>query len=277
MDIINETPQYVKYIISGIGAFIAILGLFMDRAKGYFKYVAPVFIVLIIVLGVFQAEDAKKSDEEAKEAERQRTKVLILVDNISLTSARTSTYLTDILLSQPKILKDFGLTEARAGKPLDQISTAELVTGEILEANKYRMELIAAKPPSTRLSTQVWYYNKEMDNPQLVEALEEVGFTVTNMVAIRRQENDPTNAVWHGPRTPLEDYKTVIVTLIRAGIDIRRTGPSCKSLDKKIGVIEVGASDKAAGLIDGIKAPTKSISQIKSALTYADLDDFACN
>ena len=179
-----------------------------------------------------------------------------------------------------KFIKRFNYLEKRSaelGKPLDQISTAELVTGEILEANKYRMELIAAKPPSTRLSTQVWYYNKEMDNPQLVEALEEVGFTVTNMVAIRRQENDPTNAVWHGPRTPLEDYKTVIVTLIRAGIDIRRTGPSCKSLDKKIGVIEVGASDKAAGLINGIKAPTKSISQIRSALTYADLDDFACN
>lgn len=277
MDIFNETPQYAKYMISGIGASLAILGLFMDRGKRYFKYVAPVFIILVVILGVFQAEDAKKSDEEAKKAERQRTNVLILVDNISLASARTSTYLTDILLSQPKILKDFGLTEARAGKPLDQIFTAELVTGEILEANKYRMELIAAKPPSKRLLTQVWYYNKEMDNPRLVEALEEVGFTVTNKVATDRQANDPTNAVWHGPETPIEDYKTVIVSLIRAGIDIRRTGPSCKNRQNKIGVIEIGASDKAAGLVDGIKAPTKSISQIRSALTYDDLDDFACN
>lgn len=277
MDIINETPQYVKYIISGLGAFLAILGLFMDRAKRYFKYVAPVFIVLVVVLGVFQAEDARKSDEEAREAQSQRIKVLKLVDNISLTSARTSTYLTNTLLSQPKILKDFGLTEKRAGKKLEQISTAELIAGEILEANKYRMELIQARPPSTRISTKVWYYNKEMDNPKLVEALEEVGFTVINMIATRNQENDPTNAVWHGPEVPIEDYKAVIVSLIRAGIDIRRTGPSCRNLDKKIGAIEVGASDKASGLIDGIKAPTKSISQIRTAVTYTELDDFKCN
>ena len=225
MDVINEIPEYFKYVITALGASLAILGLFMDRKQGYFKFVAPLFIVLIIILGIFQAADAMNSDIEADEAKAKMTNVLMLVDNISFSSARTSTYLTDILLSQPKILKDFGLTKVRAGKPLDQIYTAELIKGEILDANKYRMELIIAKPPSKRLSTQVWYYNKEIDNPQLVASLKEVGFTIKNKIAKQNQANDSTNAVWHGSEVELDDYKAVIVSLIRAGIDIRRVGP----------------------------------------------------
>ncbi|MGB5966670.1 MAG: hypothetical protein WBG65_14200 [Sulfurimonadaceae bacterium] len=276
MDVINEIPEYFKYVITVLGAFLAILGLFMDRKQGYFRFVAPLFIVLIIILGVFQAADAMNSDREADQAKAKMTNVLTLVDNISFSSARTSTYLTDILLSQPKILKDFGLTKVRAGKPLDQIYTAELIKGEILDANKYRMELIVAKPPSKRLSTQVWYYNKEIDNPQLVASLKEVGFTVKNKIAKQNQANDSTNAVWHGSEIELDDYKAVIVSLIRAGIDIRRVGPSCKNINNKINVIEVGASDLAEGLIDGIQKPTKSIQEIRSAKSFDSLDDFKC-
>ena len=270
MDIINQAPDYLKYIITSLGALLAILGLFVDKEGSHFKYIAPLFITLVIILGVFQGTDAINSDKEAKVANSQRTSLLTLVDNSAEASLRTSSYLTDILLSQPKILRDFGLTEARAGKPLDKISTSELIEGEILEANKYRMELIADRPPSERLSTKVWYYNKEMDTPALNNALKEIGFTVENKIAQRNQKDDPTNAIWYGPNVNFNDYKAVLVSLLRAGIDIKRTGPSCKNLLNKEGVVEVGASDLAAGLIDGIVKPTKSIKTIRAASSFDD-------
>jgi len=276
MDNYLDIPQYLKYLITGIGTLLAILGLFIDKSASYFKYTAPVFILLVVVLGVFQAIDAVESDKDAETAAEQRSRLLELVDNSSISSMRTSSYLTDILLSQPKILRDFGISEKRAGKPLDQISTSELVEGEILEANKYRMQLIAERVPSERLDTKVWYYNKEMDSPEIINALKEAGLTIENKIAQRNQANDLTNAVWYGPEVNFNDYKAVIVSLIRAGIDIKRTGPSCKNTGAKTGVIEVGASDKAAGLVDGIVSPTKSISLIKGAEFFSELRDFEC-
>lgn len=276
MDIFIELPDYMKYIITGLGSLLAILGLFVDKKSAHFKFIAPMFISLVCLLGFFQAKDAINSDRDSKLAKEQRNKLLVLVDNSSIASLRTSSYLTDILLSQPKILKDFGLTSTRAGKPLANISTAELIEGQILAANKYRMELISTKLPSSRLETKLWYYTKEIDTPELESALKEMGFTVENKTAKQNQANDPTNAVWYGPGVDVEDYKAVIVSLIRAGIDIQRAGPSCKNLSNKKGVIEVGSSDLASGLIDGIVKPTKSIQEIRNARSFEELRDFSC-
>jgi hypothetical protein len=276
MEIFLELPNHLKYIITGLGSLLAVLGLFVDKNNSHFKFIAPMFIVLVCVLGFFQASDAINSDKDSEIAKDQRSNLLVLVDNSSIASLRTSSYLTDILLSQPKILKDFGLTSKRAGKPLENLSTAELIESEILAANKYRMELISNKHPSKRLRTKLWYYNKEIDTPALESALREMGFTVENQIAEENQADDPTNAVWYGPDVDFEDYKAVIVSLIRAGIDIRRTGPSCKNLIAKKDVIEIGSSDLASGLIDGIAKPTKSIQKIRNAKDFEDLRDFSC-
>jgi hypothetical protein len=276
MEIVLELPNYLKYIITGLGSLLAILGLFVDKSSSYFKFIAPMFIALVCLLGFFQASDAINSDKDSALANDQRSLLLTLVNNTSKTSLRTSGYLTDILLSQPKILRDFGLTTKRAGKPLENISTAELIEGEILAANKYRMELISNKLPSTRLKTKLWYYTKEIDTPELENALREMGFTIENKTAKENQANDATNAVWYGPDADFDDYKAIIVSLIRAGIDIRRTGPSCNNLSTKKGVIEIGSSDLASGLIDGIAKPTKSIQEIRIAEKFADLRDFVC-
>ena len=276
MEIFNEIPQYLKYLTTALGALLAILGLFVDKGASYFKFVAPIFILLVIMLGVFQAIDAVESDKDANKANEQRGRLLELVDNTSISSLKTSSYLTDILLSQPKILKDFGLSEKRAGKPLEKLSTSELIEGQILEANKYRMELISERAPSKRLGTIVWYYTKELDSPELINALKEVGLRIENKIAQRDQADDLTNAVWFGPEVNFNDYKAVLVSLIRAGIDIKRTGPSCKNINAKKRVVEVGSSDKAAGLLDGIVRPTKSIKEIRNAQDFKDLQDFKC-
>lgn len=276
MEIFNEIPQYLKYLTTALGALLAILGLFVDKGASYFKFVAPIFILLVIMLGVFQAIDAVESDKDANKATEQRDRLLVLVDNTSISSLKTSSYLTDILLSQPKILKDFGLSEKRAGKPLEKLSTSELIEGQILEANKYRMELISERAPSKRLDTIVWYYTKELDSPELINALKEVGLRIENKIAQRDQADDLTNAVWFGPEVNFNDYKAVLVSLIRAGIDIKRTGPSCKNINAKKRVVEVGSSDKAAGLLDGIVRPTKSIKEIRNAQDFKDLQDFKC-
>ena len=162
MELFSEIPGFVKYLTAGLGALLAILGLFVDKEAPYFKFVAPVFILLIVVLGSFQATEAIKSDKENKTASQQRERLLVLLDSTSTSSLKTSSYLTDILLSQPKILKDFGISEKRAGKPLDQISTHELVEGQILEANSIltvgTFYLHSVFAPSKSLDTMGWYF-----------------------------------------------------------------------------------------------------------------------
>jgi hypothetical protein len=51
--------------------------------------------------------------------------------------------------------------------------------------------------------------------------------------------------------------------------------PHVKLAAKKA-VIEIGSSDLASGLIDGIAKPTKSIGKIREAKSYEDLSDFNC-
>ena len=77
------------------------------------------------------------------------------------------------------------------------------------------MELIAQRSPSKRLNTNVWYYNKELDSPEILAALKEVGLNVINKVAQRNQASDPTNAVWYGPEANFNDFKAVLVSLHR--------------------------------------------------------------
>lgn len=276
MEFFSAIPGFLKYLTAGLGAILAILGLFVDKDASYFKFVAPIFILLVLLLSGVQAIEAIESDNDSEIASKQRERLILLLDSTSTSSLKTSSYLTNILLSQPEILKDFGISEKRAGKPLDEISTSELVRGQILEANKYRMELIEQRTPSERLNTRIWYYNKELDSPELLTALKEIGLNVIDQVAKRNQANDPTNAVWYGPEVNFNDYKAVLASLIRAGIDIKRTGPSCKALKQKVGVIEVGSSDKASGLIDGIVRPTKTIEMIRNANNFEDLKDFSC-
>ncbi|MEM1368206.1 MAG: hypothetical protein AAGG02_09340 [Cyanobacteria bacterium P01_H01_bin.15] len=266
----------MTYLVPILGTAIAIFGLFIDTGKRNFRVLAPLLISIITILGIFQVFDLRDAAQDAQEAKEQRTMTVKLLDNVSVASARTSSYLSNILLAQPKVLENWGLTETRAGKPLVQISTEDLQEGQILAADQFRTELIEDRIPSTRQDIKVWYYTKEVDIPQLRQALAEVGFDVLNQVPTSFQKNDPTNAVWHGPEVDLNDYKAVIVTLIRAGIDIRRVGPSCNNRENKRKVIEVGASDEAAGLITGVLKPSKNIKDIREAMSFDQLDDFAC-
>ncbi|MAX78726.1 MAG: hypothetical protein CL843_00925 [Crocinitomicaceae bacterium] len=268
----------VDVLIPALSALLAVIGLFIDKENPHFKKLAVAFVLLVLFLGYMQIKESKEAKLEAEKAIQQRATLITLADNTATSSMKTSTYLTDILLSQPTILLDFGLTESRAGKKLNDLSTSELITSEIITANKALEQLISKAPPSNRIDNKIWYYNKEMDNPYLTTALEGTGFQVVNKTAAMNQVNDPTNAVWHGPDISLTDYKIVMLSLIRAGIDIRWSGPSCKNLSNKTKVIEIGASDRASGLIDGIKSPTKSVDLILNAKTFEEIDDFtSCN
>ncbi|MFQ3195549.1 MAG: hypothetical protein ACI9N3_002383, partial [Colwellia sp.] len=55
MEIFLELPNHLKYIITGLGSLLAVLGLFVDKNNSHFKFIAPMFIVLVCVLGFFQA------------------------------------------------------------------------------------------------------------------------------------------------------------------------------------------------------------------------------
>lgn len=67
------------------------------------------------------------------------------------------------------------------------------------------------------------------------------------------------------------------MSLIRTGIDIRRTKPVYKNLPTKKGVIEIGASDLAAGAYSGIAKPTKSMEEIRTAKSFAEIRNFTCD
>jgi hypothetical protein len=268
---------FKEALVPGLSALLAIIGLFLDKEKPYFKILSAVVIIMVLVLGYMQILQSKEAKRESVEANSKIETLIKLADNTVISVVKSSTYLTDILLSQPQILADFGLTRERAGKDLESITTKELVKGEILEANQALGKLVAQRLPSKRQGFAIWYYNKEMDNPKLVGALKEIGFEIANKMAKDNQKNDPTNAVWHGPEVDLLDYKIVILSLIRAGVDVRRAGPSCKNLSAKKKTIEVGASDQAAGLFNGIKSPTISVSTILAAKSFEEIDNATCN
>lgn len=86
-------------------------------------------------------------------------------------------------MSQPKILSDFGLTEERVGKPFDQLSTQDLKNKSILSANQLRAELAQSNRASERLKTKIWYYTKELDNPNLLKAISELGYPIESKIA----------------------------------------------------------------------------------------------
>lgn len=281
------------YIAPALSTALAMLGLFIDRGNKSFRFVAPIFCLIAVALLAAQvlSESQAKADMKASEeraaaqraslrqqldasnavAERQRADLLSIVDALSVSSVRVSSYVSDILLATPRILADFGLTRLRAGKDLEDLSTADLAKKEILTANRLRSQFAEQSSASARIGTEIWYYTKELDNPNIVKALTELSYPVANKTAVLQQADDLTNAVWYGPDTTLNDFKIVVLSLMRAGIEIQRLGPACKNLAVKSRVIEVGHSRAARD------DPPKTVAQIGAAASFADLRDFACS
>ncbi len=264
----------MDYWVSTLSAILAVVGLFIDRSKPNFKKWAIIFIILVGGVCYLQINDAKEAQNEVDLAKNQRERLIELAGITAESTKKLTAFITKDVLALPQLLKKFGLSEERAGKALNEVSPSEIETGQIFEANKALEELIDSVPLSGIIGTKIWYYNKEMDKPDLKNAIEALGFTVTPIKPKPLLDSVATNAVWYGPEVSLEEYKMVIISLIRAGIDIQRTGPSQRNLHLKRNVIEVGASMNAAGLTGGIKQPTKSVQQIINAKSFDDLNDF---
>lgn len=258
---------------------LAVFGLFLDRKHPKFKVQAGIFTVMVLVAGILQIvigiDQNRKAEASIKNATDDRHKLLTMIDSLSVSSVKLTGFLGEKILKQVEVLRSFGLTIDRNDKkPLEEISLRDLLDWGVLEADEYRSTLLELHPPSQRLDrkTTVWYYTKEMDTPELRIALREVGFAVEDKKAMRNMADDLTNAVWHGPEVDLSDYKMVLTNLIRAHIDVQRIGPSCNNLDAKSGVIEVGASKRAAVAA----LPAVNLSQVKTAISFDDLDNTSC-
>ncbi len=256
-------------LASVFSALLVIIGIFVERKSPYFWPLAAVILILASSVGIFQVISAQETEGYQERLEQS-------VDTLAGSSVRMSGYLSNILLSQPQILRDFGVRQKRFDKQLAEFSTDDLVRLQILEANKARADLIEEHLPSQRKGVVVWYYTKEVDDPIIRQTLEEIGFVVENRVARANQANDLTNAIWYGPNTDLNDYKIVILNMIRAGIDILRTGPSCSNRELKNRVIEVGSSDEAAGKTGKPASPPITVDWVMQAEKITDLDLTKC-
>lgn len=262
----------LQTIIAAITMTLAIFAIFVDRQSTSFKKILPVYIFLLIALFAVQVWEALNNYKEKEAAQIDRFTLIKTTDSQSKSVASIIQLLSQPLISQVDLLLTFGVTEERAGKPLDQLPLSYWKDQEISTANKYRFELIKSTEGSKRVGTKVWYYSKDLDSPALKDAIRELSFDVIDKKAKANQANDLTNAVWYSRDVQLDHYKLVVISLIRAGIDIQRLGPSCKNLETKVSVIEIGASDDARNN----NTPRKTVDFVMNAKSFSEFQDVKC-
>ena len=134
---------------------------------------------------------------------------------------------------------------------------------ESLYANKalqVAVTNVPAQEHERRKRITLEYFPKNVDAGKVKAALSELGFTVTEPKAV--VPDVPTNAIWFGSPVSLEDVKLVALTLIRAGVQIRRISPIPYDLPgkKDAALIQVGADTKFVNdpplTVDAIQAAT---------------------
>jgi len=263
---------FIQVLVASLTIILAIIGIFIDRKSNNFKNIFLVYLLFLGLLFASQIWSSWDSERQNIQATNDRGTLISTIDSLSISSSTVVEYITDPFLNQEKILKDFGVTEEREGRPVKDLPLSYWNERDILAANDYRNEIVKTTSASSRVNTKVWYYTKDLDAPILRRVLSELSFKIEDKKATKKQANEPTNAIWYGPNVDLEDYKLVITSLIRAGIGIQRLGPACMNTNQKNRVIEVGASKDAVRK----NAKRKTILEIKEATSLEDISDIRC-
>ena len=122
-------------------------------------------------------------------------------------------------------------------------TASSLVTQSNLADRQFR--LIAKQRTGQTANVRIDYFNKDVDSPQIQEALRSLGFGFEAKTG--KLLTTPTNAVWVGMAVSDSDAKAVAFTLIRAGTQLQKLARLRHLTGAKARVIQVGGSAQAAG------------------------------
>lgn len=249
-----------------ITAALGLIGLFVDRKSRSFYAILPLFVVGVAVSAWLQFTGSAQQQAQLDSLQSANRALLSGVGAIGGA--------VDALVVRElgEMLRSFGMTDELAGSAPEDLSQDDLL--EVVAASRERSRIVSTidaqgTAADTRAQTRVRYYAKERDNRNLKRSLISTGLTLEETAPTTRMANETTNAVWHGADVPIEHFKLVVLSLMRAKVPIRQTGPVCRNQDAKAHYVEVGASVAARGM------PLKTFEVVVNAQSYGQLDNFS--
>jgi hypothetical protein len=120
-------------------------------------------------------------------------------------------------------------------KALDEVEASN-EAGERLESFQ------TARDPVARKDIKVRYFAKKVDQENVHEALDPLGFDLD--LRVSTQGALPTNAIWFGSGVPLPYVRQVAFVLIQAGINLQGIQPFGRSTPGHASMIEIGGSKR---------------------------------
>ena len=208
--IFNAAAPFLTMLIGG-------LSLVADPKSPNRRYVFPILVVLLVLLGSGQIYSNFLADQEQEKFRRGTSQGL---ENIAEMLQRLQN-------------RGFDLTE-------------ELTADRLIQSEKANqaIRLFEDRPTATvGRQTLVKYYPKVVDgktiSPEtILSKLKSFGFDVE-----QRQPNVrdvPTNSVWYGENVDIADVKLISLTLVRAGMGIKQI-KRFDNVGRKPNIVEIGA------------------------------------
>ncbi len=219
-----------------LALFAVIVGAFSDFKTGKGRILIYVAIFVALVTCGFEVY---QNIGDAREKEASKQNISELLSRVAQLNATLQT----VLESVSRGFSSEKLEALRNPKAAATWTASSLVTQSNLADRQFR--LIAKQRAGQTANVQIEYFTKDVDSPQIQEALRALGFGFAAKTG--KLLTTPTNAIWVGMAVPDSDAKAVALTLIRAGTQLQKLVRLRHLAGAKVRVIQVGGSAVAAG------------------------------
>jgi hypothetical protein len=216
-----------------VSAVSAIFGLYSDGWKDRrWKWLA----IAGIVLGMFLAFAKSRNDNQ--DALKRMGDVIDRVDKNVQTRLQP---LAESIAQVKQAVIDRG----------PSISTVRNLTldqaGTILKAGHLADDLVKMQPAQNKSGLTIWYYphfEKDVNFDVVKPRLEQLAQTVVQSPP--HQYNSPTNSVWWGPGSSLEEAKAAALIAASAGVPIRQICAADRRIKRSVtNLIQIGGAPAA--------------------------------
>ncbi|MEX3846236.1 hypothetical protein [Paraburkholderia sp. BR10882] len=212
--------------------------------------IGSVFVALVvIVLSVYAFNQARSAQAARSAAERAEATA-----KQALAKANAAAALAKQQLAQRTVLTSNGWYAGDDPKQLD----------DAIKANEAIIRMLNSSTPADRarrLATTVQIFPKNIDQPRVTKAMGELGFDAK--LATPKITNGPTNAVFFGSGSNIEDVKLVVLALIRSGLVVRTIQPIPIDVPgSKSSLIQTGAN------LDAIDRPPYTTDEVVQARAF---------
>ncbi len=220
------------YLLSNAGILISavsgVFALFHDKWRGRLWKSLP-FIGVIggVLWALAGAQHDAKQHRDDMEAVITRVNAWITQQSQAIQG--------DIDLLRKQIVDQGTLTSVAQAATPDQV-------GEIVKANRDAGILVSAQTQQARQALTIRVFNhftKDVNFDLVKPRLEQLGATVK---VLPPKVNAPTNSVWWGPGSNLDEAKAAALIAASAGVQIRQICHSVKPHPDVSNLIQIGGS-----------------------------------